>query len=56
LIANYELEVSGAGGAKTYGIILYQKLIIQNKIEIDSTHLVLADFNKQRLFRRHYSL
>lgn len=53
LKANYKQDVSGAGGAKSYDIILYQKLTLQNKIEIDSTHLVLTDLTrlKDRLER-----
>jgi len=46
LKANYKQEVSGAGGTKSYDIILNQKLKLQNKIEIDSTHLVLSDLTK----------
>ena len=46
LKANYKQDVSGAGGTKSYDIILYQKLTLQNKIEIDSTHLVLTDLTK----------
>ena len=46
LKANYKQDVSGAGGAKSYDIILDQKLTLQNKIEIDSTHLVLTDLTK----------
>ncbi|NQX85925.1 MAG: aspartyl protease family protein [Flavobacteriaceae bacterium] len=46
LKANYKTDVSGASGAKSYDIILYQKLTLQNKIEIDSTHLVLTDLTR----------
>jgi hypothetical protein len=46
LKANYKQDVSGAGGKKSYDIILYQKLTLQNKIEIDSTHLVISDLTK----------
>ncbi len=46
LKANYKQDVSGAGGTKSYDIILHQKLTLQNKIEIDSTHLVLTDLTK----------
>jgi len=46
LKANYKQDVSGAGGKKSYDLILYQKLTLQNKIEIDSTHLVLTDLTK----------
>ena len=43
LKANYKQDVSGAGGTKSYDIILYQKLTLQNKIVIDSTHLILTN-------------
>lgn len=46
LKANYKQDVSGTGGSKSYDIILNQKLTLQNKIEIDSTHLVLTDLTK----------
>ena len=48
LKANYKEDVSGAGGEKSYDIVLYQKLTLQNRIEIDSTHLVLTDLTKLR--------
>lgn len=43
LKANYKQDVSGAGGTRSYDIILYQKLTLQNKIVIDSTHLILTN-------------
>lgn len=46
LEANYKQDVSGAGGTKSYDIILNQKLKLQNKIEINNTHLVLTDLTK----------
>ena len=42
LKANYKQNVSGAGGTKSYDIILYQKLTLQSKIKIDGTHLILT--------------
>ena len=46
LKANYKQNVSGAGGTKSYDIILYQKLTLQSKIKIDGTHLILTDLTK----------
>ncbi|NND79468.1 MAG: PDZ domain-containing protein [Maribacter sp.] len=46
LKANYKENASGAGGTKSYEVILNQKLTLQNIIEIDSTHLVLTDLTK----------
>ncbi len=46
LEANYKHDVSGAGGTKSYDIILNQKLKLQNKIEINNTNLVLTDLTK----------
>jgi hypothetical protein len=46
LEANYKQDVSGAGGTKSYDIILNQKYKLQNKIEINNTHLVLTDLTK----------
>jgi hypothetical protein len=46
LEANYKQEVAGAGGTKTYDIILSQKLTLTSKVVIDETHLVLADLSK----------
>ena len=46
LKANYKQNASGAGGTKSYDIILYQKLTLQSKIKIDSTHLILTDLTK----------
>lgn len=43
LKANYQQPVSGAGGTKSYDIVLSQKLTLQNNIVIDETHLVLTD-------------
>lgn len=53
LKANHKQDVSGASGTKSYDVILYQKLILENRIEIDSTHLVLTDLTrlKDRLER-----
>lgn len=53
LEANYNQKVAGAGGTKTYDIILSQKLTLNGKIEIDDTHLVLSDLSilKERLDR-----
>lgn len=53
LEANYNQKVAGAGGTKTYDIILSQKLTLDGKIEIDDTHLVLSDLSipKERLER-----
>ena len=53
LKANYKQDVSGAGGTKSYDIILSQKLTLNSKITIDSTHLVLTDLSnlKERLER-----
>lgn len=46
LKSNYKKNVSGAGGEKSYDIVLNQRLTLQSKIEIDSTHLVLTDLTK----------
>lgn len=46
LKSNYKQPVAGAGGTKFYDIVLSQKLTLQNKIEIDGTHLVLTDLTK----------
>jgi hypothetical protein len=46
LKANYKQDVSGAGGTKSYDVILNQKLTLQNKIKIDSTHLVIEDLTR----------
>jgi len=46
LEANYKQEVSGAGGTKTYDIVLSQKLTLNHEIEIDNTHIVLTDLAK----------
>lgn len=55
LKANHKQAVLGAGGAKSYDIILNQKLTLQNKIEIDNTHLVLTDLTKLKdVFERNF--
>lgn len=46
LEANYKQDVSGAGGTKTYEIILSQKLTLNSEISINNTHLVLADLSE----------
>ena len=46
LKANYKQDISSGSGKKSYDIILHQKLTLQNKIEIDSTHLVISDLTK----------
>lgn len=46
LKSNHKQDASGAGGKKSYNFILNQKLTLQNKIEIDSTHLLLTDLTK----------
>ena len=46
LKSNYKQPVAGAGGTKFHDIVLSQKLTLQNKIEIDGTHLVLTDLTK----------
>ena len=46
LKGNYKQDVSGGSGKKSYDVILYQKLTLQHKIEIDSTHLVISDLTK----------
>ena len=43
---NYKQDVAGAGGSKSYDIILSQKLTLNSQISIDETHLVLADLSK----------
>ncbi|NOU58721.1 aspartyl protease family protein [Marinifilum caeruleilacunae] len=48
LKGDYKLEVSGASGKKAHDVILNQKIRLQNNIEIDSTHLVLANLEKLR--------
>lgn len=46
LTPNYHQDIAGAGGTKRYDIILSQKLILNNLVEIDNTNLVLADLTK----------
>lgn len=46
LKANYKQDVSGAGGTKSYDIILNQTLSLEKNIEIKNTHLVLTDLTK----------
>lgn len=48
LEANYQQEVSGAGGATTYDLILSQKLRLQETVEIKGTHLLLTDLERLR--------
>ncbi|TFG93072.1 MAG: retroviral aspartyl protease [Candidatus Atribacteria bacterium] len=43
--SNYQQEVKGAGESKTYDIVLNQKLTLLQNIEINNTHLVLADLS-----------
>ena len=38
LKANYQQDVSGAGGTKTYDIILSQKLTVNSEVEVNNTH------------------
>lgn len=38
--------MSGAGGTKSYDIILNQTLSLEKNIEIKNTHLVLTDLTK----------
>lgn len=46
LKANRKQDVSGAGGSKSYDIILHQKITLQNKIKIKNTSLVLVDLTE----------
>ncbi|QTE24031.1 aspartyl protease family protein [Polaribacter cellanae] len=46
LKANHKENVSGAGGTKSYDIILSQKLTLQQNIEIHNTNLVIADLTR----------
>lgn len=43
LKADYQQNVSGGGGSKSYDIVLGQKLIISSDITIDQSNLVLTD-------------
>ncbi|MFY0603399.1 MAG: aspartyl protease family protein [Flavobacteriaceae bacterium] len=42
---NYQQSVEGAGGSKTYDIILNQQLHLEKGISIDNTNLVLTDLS-----------
>ena len=45
---NYKQEVPGAGGVKTFDIVLSQKLTVGQNIAIEGTHLVLTDLSRLR--------
>ena len=47
---NYKQNTTGAGGTKSYDVILSQKLSLNNSISVDNTHLVLSDLS--RIIRR----
>lgn len=46
LVPDYEQQVQGAGGNKTYKMALNQCLKINDKIIIDSTHFVIDDLSR----------
>ena len=46
LVPDYEQQVQGAGGNKTYKMALNQCIKINNKIIIDSTHFVIDDLSR----------
>jgi predicted aspartyl protease len=46
LLPNYEQQVQGAGGNKTYKMALNQCIRIQDSIVIDSTHIVIDDLSR----------
>jgi hypothetical protein len=43
---NYEQNVSGAGGKKTYKVALNQTILITNEIKVANTHIVLDDLSR----------
>ncbi len=47
---NYKQNTTGAGGTKSYDVILSQKLSLSNSLTVDNTHLVLSDLS--RIIRR----
>ncbi|MGC6479416.1 MAG: aspartyl protease family protein [Flavobacteriaceae bacterium] len=48
LEADHQQEVAGAGGVKSYDIILSQQLTLDTNITVNDTHLVLADLSQLR--------
>lgn len=46
LLPNYEQQVQGAGGNKTYKMALNQCVKIHDNIVIDSTHIVIDDLSR----------
>ena len=46
LLPNYEQQVQGAGGNKTYKMALNQCIRIHDSIVIDSTHIVIDDLSR----------
>jgi hypothetical protein len=43
LESDYQQPVSGAGGSQIYKMVLNQKLVLDENIEVDKTHLVLMN-------------
>lgn len=43
---NYEQNVSGAGGSKTYKIALSQTIVISDKVKIANTHVILDNLSR----------
>jgi hypothetical protein len=43
---DYEQSVSGAGGRKSYKIVLNQTILVSSELKIDNTHIVLDDLSR----------
>ena len=55
LKSNYKQDVTGAGGIKSYDIILSQKLRLNNAINVEESHLVLTDLSPlQKRFEKEF--